>query len=109
MSTRHLISDVFLWLGVGLNLLACLGVLALRDVFVRLHFASPAVLGAVCIAVAVLVKESFSTVADNTILVAVFIVVVSQVVTHAAARAARIDATGDWRLSPEDGVEVEES
>jgi len=105
---RHVISDVFLWVGVGLNLIACLGVLVMREVYARLHFSSPAVLGAICIAVAVVVKDSFSTVGDNTILVAVFLLVVSPVLTHAAARASRIAAHGDWRLGPQEHVEVEE-
>lgn len=105
---RHVLTDVFLWLGVSLNLIACLGVLAMRDVYARIHFSSPSVLGAVLIAVAVVVKDSFSTVGDNTILVAVFLLVASPIVSHAVARAARIDAHGDWRLGPHDEVEVEE-
>lgn len=108
MSTRHLVSDVFLWGGVGLELLACVGVVAMRDPYARLHFSSPAVLGALLIAVAVVVKESFSFVGNNTILVAIFLFVVSPILTHASARAFRIDAHGDWRLGPHDDVEVED-
>jgi monovalent cation/proton antiporter MnhG/PhaG subunit len=108
MTARHLISDVLLWVGVGLNLVACLGVVVMRDVYSRLHYSSPAVLGAVCIGVAVVVKDSFSLIGDNTILIVVFLLVVSPIVTHAAARASRVDAHGDWRLGPHDDIEVED-
>ena len=108
MSARHIISDVFLWLGVAVILIACLGVLVLRDVYDRLHFSSPTSLGALCIAVAVLVKDSFSTVGDKAILVAVFLIVTAPIVTHATARAARIATSGDWRPAEEDEVEVED-
>lgn len=108
MSARHVISDVFLWLGVGVTLIACLGVLVLRDVYDRLHFSSPTALGGVFIAVAVLVKDSFSLVGDKAILIAAFLIVVSPIVTHATARAARIAASGDWRPGGEEEIEVEE-
>ena len=108
MTARHVISDVFLWAGVGLNLIACLGVAVMRDAYDRLHFSGPAVLGALCIGVAVVVKESFSVIGDNTILLTVFLFVVSPILTHAAARAFRIHAHGDWRLGPQDEIEIEE-
>ena len=105
---RHVISDVFLWIGVALNLISCLGVLVMRDVHERLHYSSPTALGAVCIAVAVVVKESFSLIGDKAILVAVFLLIVSPIVTHATVRGARINATGDWRPSGQEKMEVEQ-
>lgn len=108
MTARHVISEVFLWLGVGVSLLACLGVLLLRDAYDRLHFTSPPILGGVFIAVAVLVKDSFSLVADKALLVAAFLVVVSPIMTHATARAARSAALGDWRPGSDEAVEVED-
>ena len=105
---RHVISDVFLWIGVALNLIACLGVLVMRDALDRLHYTGPAVLGAISIAVAVVVKDSFSLVGDKAILIALFLIVASPIATHAAARAARIAQRGDWRLSEAEQVEVEQ-
>jgi multicomponent Na+:H+ antiporter subunit G len=104
---RHVISDVFLWIGVALNLIACLGVLVMRDTLERLHYTAPALLGAICIAVAVVIKDSFSLTGDKAILIALFLIVASPIVTHATARAARIDQRGDWRLSEAENVEVE--
>lgn len=108
MTARAIVGDVFLFLGVGLMLLSCLGVFVLRDALARLHFSSPAVLGSLCIGAAVVIKDSFSLVGDNTIAVVVFVLVSSPILTHATARAARIEARGQWGLKGDEGVEVEE-
>lgn len=108
MSVRAVLTDVFLWLGVGLTAISCLGVVAMRDVYERLHFSAPGVLGAVCVAVAVVIKDSFSLVGDQAVLIAVFLLIASPILTHATARAARVDAHGEWGLRPEEEVEVEE-
>ena len=54
---------------------------------------------------AVVVQKSFSLVGDKAILVAVFLLVVSPLLTHLTGRAARIAEHGDWR---HDDIEVEE-
>ena len=108
MSARALLTDLFLWFGVALVVVSCLGVLVMRDVFERLHFSSPAMLGAACVAVAVLIKDSFAVVGDQVVLIALFLLLGSPILTHATARAARVDARGDWRLRPEDEVEIED-
>jgi multicomponent Na+:H+ antiporter subunit G len=105
---RAVISDVFLWIGVAFNMIACLGVLVMRDTLERLHYTGPSVLGAISIAVAVVVKDSFSLTGDKAILIAVFLIIASPIVTHAAARASRIARTGDWRPSEAENVEVEQ-
>jgi multicomponent Na+:H+ antiporter subunit G len=105
---RHVISDVFLWIGVALNVIACLGVLVMRDTLDRLHYTGPSVLGAISIAVAVVVKDSFSLTGDKAILIALFLIVASPIATHATARASRIAQRGDWRLSDAEKVEVEQ-
>lgn len=105
---RQVVVDVFLWLGVVLSLISCVGLLVARSVFDRLHFLAPSTLGGVCIAVAVVVQTSFSMVGDQAILVAVELVVFSPVLTHAAARAARIMRHGDWRIQAHEGIEIEE-
>lgn len=108
MSTRHFIAVALLWAGVGLNLIASIGVLAMRSAYDRLHFPAVATLGLVLIAIGVLVEKSFSLVGDEAILTAVFLLVASPVLTHAIARAARISARGDWRIADEEEIEVEE-
>jgi multicomponent Na+:H+ antiporter subunit G len=107
MSVRHLIVLVLLWLGVGLELLACLGLMAMRNVFDRLHFGSPAALGLVLIALSVLVDKDFSMIGDKALLIAAMVLVGSPLATHAIGRTARILERGDWRLGEEEDVEVE--
>jgi monovalent cation/proton antiporter MnhG/PhaG subunit len=109
MTVRHVLTVVFLWLGVVLMLISCLGVLVMRDAYARLHFSSPALLGVVCIAVAVVINASFSLVGDKTILIAVFLLVVSPLLTHATGRACRVDRLGHWPLTSEEPVDVEET
>ena len=105
MSVRHVIVDVFLWLGVALTLIGCLGVVLMRSVYDRLHFSSPPTLGAACIAIAVVVQKSFSLVGDKSILVAVLLIVLSPLLTHAAGRAARVVEHGDWRIEESEAEE----
>ena len=37
MSVRHVLTEVFLWLGIALLLLAAVGIVTLGDAFDRLH------------------------------------------------------------------------
>jgi monovalent cation/proton antiporter MnhG/PhaG subunit len=108
LSARELVTDVLLVAGVALALVGCLGVISFGDAFDRLHYGAPVTLGAVLIAAAVVVKESFSMVGDKTILVAGFLLAAAPVVTHAVARAARTAQRGDWRIGADEAIEVEE-
>lgn len=105
---RAALTDIFLALGVVCELIGCIGVLAMRGAYDRLHFSSPGMLGAMFIATAVVIKDSFSLVGDKAILIAVFVLLGSPILTHAVARAARIHEHGDWRIRPGEDVEVEE-
>jgi multicomponent Na+:H+ antiporter subunit G len=92
MNLQTLAWSVLLWLGVALELLCCLGVLAMGTVYARLHFTALAGLGAVLIALAILIREGFSLIGDKALLVGFVVVVASPVVSHAIARAAWIRA-----------------
>lgn len=107
MSARHILADIFLWLGVVLILIACLSMVVMRSAYDRLHFSSPATLGVLCVALAVLIQESFSLVGDKALLVALLVLLGSPLLTQAAGRAARTRQHGDWRLQP--GEKVEEA
>jgi monovalent cation/proton antiporter MnhG/PhaG subunit len=108
MSVRHIVTEILLWLGVALNLLAALGMLVMRTAFDRLHFPAVACLGAMFVATAVVVEKSFSLVGDESLLIGVFLVLISPILTHATARAVRIDAHGDWRAQESEHIEIEE-
>ena len=108
MSLRHVMTEVSLWLGIALLLLAAAGVVTLRDALDRLHLPGLAAVGALCVAVAIVIEKSFSLVGDEALLTAVFLIVVSPVATHAIGRAVRISERGDWRLGDDEQVEIEE-
>lgn len=103
-----MLTDVFLWLGVALSLVSCLGLLISRSVYDRLHFLGPITLGALCIAVAALVHNGFSLIGDKALLAAAGLLICSPALTHAAGRAARITAHGDWRVQADEPIDVED-
>jgi monovalent cation/proton antiporter MnhG/PhaG subunit len=105
---RQVAVNVFLWLGVALVLISCLGVLLFGSVYDRLHFSAPAVLGSICIAIAVVIHEDFSLIGDKAILIAAFLLIASPVLGHATGRSARQAERGDWQIGADEKIEVEE-
>lgn len=84
---RDVVVTVLLVAGLALAVIATLGVVLMRDAFERLHYLGPAGLAAACFAAAIFVRESFSIIGDKAILLAVFVLVTSPVITHVTARA----------------------
>jgi multicomponent Na+:H+ antiporter subunit G len=105
VSVRHLAEYVLLVLGVGIQLLSALGVLAMRNVYDRLHYVGSAGVGAALVAVAVTVRESFSLIGNKTLLIALFLLVSGPVLVHATARAARVRERGGLAVSEGERVE----
>jgi len=90
MTIRDLLVDVFLGLGVGCQIVCCIGVLAMRNVFDRLHYAGAGTtLGPVLIGVAVMIRESVSAGGLETIATVALVFLLNPVLTIATARAAR--------------------
>jgi monovalent cation/proton antiporter MnhG/PhaG subunit len=74
--------------GVAIELACCIGVLAMRDAHDKLHFIGPAaILGPVAIAVAIVIRESFSEAGIKAILTAALLIIANPVLTHATGRA----------------------
>jgi monovalent cation/proton antiporter MnhG/PhaG subunit len=93
-------------LGVGIELICCLGVLVMRGVYNRLHYTGPASIGAVLIAAAVVIREGLlSQIGTKAVLIAGILLVVSPALVHATARAARLRERGELQAQPH---EVEE-
>ena len=92
-------------LGVGLQVLACLGLLLMRDAYAQLHYLGAATFGVVAIAAAIFVEEPFSMIGEKAILVAVFLLVSGPVLVHVTARTARSRRLGGWTIRP--GEEIE--
>jgi len=108
VSVAETVSYVLLAAGVATVLFAALGVLAMGDVYSRLHYLAPAVLAAILIAAAIWVREGPSIIALQATLIAGFLLFSAPALAHGTGRAARISERGDWRLRPGEGVEVEE-
>ena len=90
MTPRDLIVDVLLALGVGAELICCLGLLLMRNAFDRLHYSSAATtIGPALIGAAVLVRESVSSGGLQTIATVSLLFLLNPVVLIATARAAR--------------------
>jgi multisubunit Na+/H+ antiporter MnhG subunit len=108
MSFRHVCILVLLIAGVGVETICVAGLVVMRDALDRLHCAGAVSFGAVLIAVAVVVQDSFSLIGDKALALAFALLLANPVLVHATARMARLQRFGDWRLRPDDGVEVEE-
>lgn len=91
MSAHEVVVHVLVWLAVASELVCCIGIVAARDVFARLHYAAAATtLGPVLVAIAIAVEEGVRSIAAAAALVvAVFLVLGNPALTIATARAAR--------------------
>jgi monovalent cation/proton antiporter MnhG/PhaG subunit len=90
MTARDLLVDVLLVVGVGCQLVCCIGVLVMRNVFDRLHYAGAGTtLGPVFVGVAVLIRESVSAGGLQTIATVAILFLLNPVLTIATGRAAQ--------------------
>lgn len=105
MSWRHVAATVLLIGGCSLEVLSVIGLVTMRDVWDRLHYVGLAGYGALLVAVAIVVRESFSLIADKALLTAAILVLLGPVLVHATARSLRIRRHGDWRHDIEEHLE----
>ena len=87
---RDLLTGILLYAGVAAQALAVLGVALLRDALDRVHYLGLSTLAALCLAAAVVVRESLSLIGIAALLLAAFVLVSSPVLAHATARAIRL-------------------
>jgi multicomponent Na+:H+ antiporter subunit G len=107
VSARDVVVYVLLAAGVGIEVIAALGVATMSTTYDRLHYVGAAPFGALLVALAVLVRDSFSLIADKALLVALFMLVSGPIMTHATARAARIREHGHWTVQEGERIDVE--
>lgn len=105
MSWRHVAATVLLIGGCSLEVLSVIGLVTMRDVYDRLHYVGLAGYGALLVALGILVRESFSLIADKALLTAGVLVLLGPVLVHATARSLRIRHRGDWRRDIEEHLE----
>jgi multisubunit Na+/H+ antiporter MnhG subunit len=96
--TVHLL----VWLGVGLELACCVGLVAARTAIDRLHFAGAAtVAGPPLVAAAVCFEEGlFTTNGLNAVAVALLLALLGGALAVATARAIRLRDRGTLESSP---------
>lgn len=105
MTLKTIVVAVLLAVGVGLDLLAAIGMVAMRDNLDRLHYVGAAGFGVVAIAAAILVQESFSVIGDEAIVVGAAALCTGPVLVHVTARTERIRRQGRWDLGPGEPVD----
>jgi monovalent cation/proton antiporter MnhG/PhaG subunit len=97
MSWRAVVAVILLIAGGLLELIAVLGICVMRDAYDRLHYPGVAGFGAFLIALAVLIRESFSLIGDKALLVGVILVLTSPILAQTTVRSLLIRELGDWR------------
>lgn len=105
MSFSHLVATILLIAGVALQLFAVLGLVVMRNVFDRLHYVGLAGYGALLLAIAILVRESWSLIGDKALLTGALLLFIGPVLVHATMRSLRTRERGDWREGIEDEAE----
>ena len=97
MSNTQIIIDVLLAIGVLNALLGSLGTLLMKDLYERLHYMAPqSTISIACFAAAIVVDKHFSSAGIKAVMIAVVIIAMNAVLTHATARAARVRQFGRW-------------
>jgi multisubunit Na+/H+ antiporter MnhG subunit len=98
-------AGVLLALGVGIELLCCLGILMMDDVFDRLYYLGPATaLGSIAIAAVVVLQEALLTAGIKAIMVAAALLGAGPVACVSTGPAARTRRLGAWRIQPAEEV-----
>jgi multisubunit Na+/H+ antiporter MnhG subunit len=107
VSWRAVVAVALLIAGGVLELLAVLGLCVMRDVYDRLHYIGLAGFGGLLIAVAIVVRESFSLIGDKALLVGVVLVAAGPVALQTVFRSFLIHDLGDWRDKVPEAAEGE--
>jgi multisubunit Na+/H+ antiporter MnhG subunit len=105
VSWRAVVAVALLIAGGLLELIAVLGLCVMRDAYDRLHYVSVAGFGALLIAVAIIVRESFSLIGDKALLVGLVLVLAGPVLVQSTARSLLIRELGDWRTKARERAE----
>jgi multisubunit Na+/H+ antiporter MnhG subunit len=102
VTVRDLAASALLVGGAIIEVLAVVGVSAMRDVYDRLHYVGLASFGVLLIGASILVQESFSLIGDKALATGVLVVLLGPVLVHTTARSLRTRERGDWREGIED-------
>jgi multisubunit Na+/H+ antiporter MnhG subunit len=104
LTWRSAASVVLVVIGVGLGVIATLGVVVMRDWQDRVHYGGLSALGVVFVALSVLVRESFSLIGDKALATGLLMLVAAPIAGHVIMRSGRIRTLGDWRRNVDETV-----
>jgi multisubunit Na+/H+ antiporter MnhG subunit len=107
VSLGHVVSSVLLVAGVGLEVLAVLGLVVMRAVLDRLHYVGLAGAGGFLVGVSIVVRESFSLIGDKALLTGFVLFVLGGILVHVTARSLQIRRHGDWNAQLDEVAEEE--
>jgi monovalent cation/proton antiporter MnhG/PhaG subunit len=95
---RDIAADVLLGLAAAIVIISSVGLLVMRDVYQKLHFAGPvALVSPVLVTLAVWLHAGNTATTLEAMLALLLVVIAGPFLAHATIRAARISQTGDWR------------
>ena len=97
MTWRSVAAVALVCAGGGLCVVSTLGLVAMRDWQDRLHYVGLSGFGVFLIALAILVRESFSLIGDKSLVIGLTMLLSGPVVAHVTVRSGRIRTLGDWR------------
>jgi multisubunit Na+/H+ antiporter MnhG subunit len=105
VSWRSVVAAVLLIAGGLLEVIAVLGLCAMRDVYDRLHYVGMAGFGGLLIGAAIVVRESFSLIGDKALLVGLVLVLAGPILVQSTVRSLLIREHGDWRTQARERAE----
>ncbi|HLG69735.1 MAG TPA: monovalent cation/H(+) antiporter subunit G [Chloroflexota bacterium] len=97
---------VLLFLGVALELACVVGVVAMGNVYERMHFVAPSLLGVAAIVVAVILEQGSSQLSAKAALIWVLLAATGPAMAHATVRAARIREMERWSILESEKAEA---
>lgn len=97
MSWREIVATILIILGGGLELLAVLGVCAMRNVYDRLHYVGLVSFGGLLIGVAIVFREGFSLIGDEALLTAAILTASGPILVQTTMRSFLIRERGKWQ------------
>jgi monovalent cation/proton antiporter MnhG/PhaG subunit len=103
VNAHDLVIDVLVGAGVVGELLCCVGLVLMRNVFDRLHYAmASTTVPPLLIAAAVLVEEGWTQPGIDAVVIAVALLLINPVLAVATARAGRARRFGQVEALPEE-------
>lgn len=110
MNWHDLLVTILLVIGTLGCVFTSLGLIFAKDVFDQIQFLAPASLvGVVAIALAVLIHEGWNQAGVKAIVIAMLLFWANPILSHATARAARVQHRGQWRLTEEEKLSLAKS